>query len=174
MVLPRSRVGLAIVALLVVTSTGCAEDDLATTAGASSTTTSTTSTASNLPPFEPPASGTLVRWYQTAGECQVCGYTLELDASGTATYVGFETESTVTFDADDLRARLDRIDEQALIVGVDDCGREVDGNAPVLELVTADDEIVIDDCYETIDRTHPVMELVLSALQEAEIAAGVE
>ena len=169
--MPRPVV-IIVVALICLTA-GCGDVTSDVDAGAATPSSSTTSTSSTSRPDEPvtvdPATeGTMIRWYETAGECHVCGFSIDFDADGIATYEGYRTRSTIDFDVEALSGLVSRIDHQPLSEGTDDCGREVDGNAPVLEVFTADGTVhTIDDCYQPIDRGHPVMEFVLSHLAAA-------
>lgn len=164
---PRTLAAVAFVAMGVVAACGGDADETAV-GGSSEATTTTTAAVVAPEPFDAAFEGTLVRWSETAGECQVCGFSITFDASGTAVYEGYRTRSTVEFDVDRLRERLDRIDRASLTEGTDDCGREVDGNAPVLEVHRADGPVLeIDDCYTPIDRDHPLMTFVLETMSQA-------
>lgn len=170
-----------LVALLLVAGAACSSDDDGVATGAASTEPSTSSTdpdpgptdATGPPPspptsFTPAATGTLVTWAMTAGECFACGFELRLDADGTATYEPDLGRATVAFDADALDAVLSDLDPSSLVTGITDCGREVDGNAPVLTLHGVDGELELDDCFLVLDRDHPLLALVLDLRTEAE------
>lgn len=168
--MPRTVVIVAVALLSL--AAACGDDSTDLDAGSAATTSSTTTstTVQSVGPgtVDPATEGTMLRWFETPGECHVCGFSIDFDADGTATYEGYRTRSTITFDADDLSGLISRIDQQPLANGTDDCGREVDGNAPVLEVITADGTVhSIDDCYQPIDRDHPVMEFVLAHLSSA-------
>ena len=162
---------LAIVAAVLLALAACGDDTTDVDVGGSATSSSTTSTTfRSVEPgtVDPATEGTMLRWFETAGECHVCGFSIGFDADGTATYEGFRTRSTIAFDVEELSGLISRIDHQPLADGTDDCGREVDGNAPVLEVFTADGTVhTIDDCYQPIDRDHPVMAFVLAHLSTA-------
>lgn len=154
-----NRTGILLLALASVL-VACGDDDVEQVAGGP-----TTSAAS----FTPPAGGTLVEWTESAGECPECAYDLRLEAGDVAVFESAAGEIELEHDAVTLRAELDRLDPTELVIGRDDCGREVDGNAPVLVLHRADaTPLEIDDCYETIDREHPLMVLVLEVFERAD------
>lgn len=160
---------LAIVAAVLLALAACGDDTADIDAGgAAASTTSTTLRSVEPGTVDPATEGTMLRWFETAGECHVCGFSITFDADGRATYEGFRTRSTIAFDVAELSGLVSRIDHQPLSDGTDDCGREVDGNAPVLEVFTADGTVhTIDDCYQPIDRDHPVMAFVLAHLATA-------
>lgn len=163
----RVLVLLALAVALV--ATACGDDDPVDAAGGTTTTALRTIEPGT---FEPATEGTMLRWYEAAGECPDCAFSITFDASGTATYEGADATATVTFDVDELASRMEAVDGPPLTEGTDDCGREVDGNAPVLELSRSDGTVLeIDDCYRPIDREHPIMVFVYGVLDEAEAAA---
>lgn len=119
--------------------------------------------------FSPATDGTLVEWERSAGECPECAYELRLGSDGIAVFESAAGETELEHDAAALRAELDRLDPTELVVGRDDCGREVDGNASVLVVHrTGAAPLEIDDCYETVDREHPLMVLVLEVFERAD------
>ncbi len=167
------RLLVVVLAVTIVATAACGGDDggTATVGESPAETTTSTSPGQTVEPgqFDPANEGTLLTWSETAGECQVCGFSIVFDASGIATYEGYRTRSTVDFDATELQGRMERLDHQPLTDGTDDCMREVDGNAPVLELFRADGTVLtVDDCHEPIDRSHPIMQFVTDALAAAE------
>lgn len=167
--MPTKRILVLVLAVVSLAAAACGDDGGTTTTAVTATTGSTVRGQTVEPgTFEPATTGPLLEWYETAGECQTCGFSITFDASGTAVYEGHRTRATVAFDVDDLVGRLERIDHQPLTDGRDDCGREVDGNAPVLDVYPASGGTrTIDDCYTPIDRDHPVMAFVLATLAEA-------
>ncbi len=182
--MPTNRLLVIVLAVVSLAAAACGDDGNTSAAGGgeqtSSSTSITTTPGQTVEPghFEPATEGTLATWGETAGECQVCGYALVFDADGMASYQGYRTQASVPFDVAELVGLMTRVDHQPLSESTDDCMREVDGNAPVLELVRADGTLLTaDDCYRPIDRSHPLMEFVLDVLaeaREAEVATLVD
>ncbi len=126
-------------------------------------------TVESVSSFTPALDGLLVEWKRAGGECPECAYVLGLQADGDATFESAAGTSDLAYDASSLRADLNRLDPTDLVVGRDDCGREVDGDAPVLVLhQNGAAPLVIDSCYETIDREHPLIVLVLELLERTD------
>lgn len=173
----RFRLPAAIVAVLVVAGAACSSDDVTVAGGGEPGPTASVPSEPEAtgPPapidddYTPATEGDLVAWSMAGGECQSCGFDLRLDVDGRARYRPDPGRATTTFDVATLRELLDDLDPAALVTGTDDCGREVDGNAPLLTLYRdAGDPLVIDDCYSTVDRDHPLLVFVLDVLDDAE------
>ena len=119
--------------------------------------------------FAPALDGLLVEWKRSGGDCPECAFVFGLRADGDAVFESAAGTSELAYDASSLRAELTRLDPVDLVLGGDDCGREVDGDAPVLVLHQDGAEpLVIDGCYQTIDREHPLIVLVLELLERAD------
>lgn len=100
-----------------------------------------------------PWEGTVLAYQLPVGECHTCGYELTIDADGSANYHRLGVDRQFTVDVDELRRLVTGTDAGQIIVGSTDCGREVDGNAPILELWGQK----IDSCYNEIDPNHELM-----------------
>jgi hypothetical protein len=184
---------LAVLALLLVAS-GCGDDGgsrartgpgpddtTATTApvdhgspgAAAGTTVPTTSTAPAPQPIpDHPVvddRGVLYRIALPPGECQSCAFELELRLDGTASYTApdehFDAHTvSVDYDAPALVELLTLVEGHELVAGPTDCGREVDGNAPVFALGPGPE---IDTCYQELDAAHPVNVFVSAVHDQA-------
>ena len=93
-----------------------------------------------------------VTYRYIAGECQQCGFELVVTDDG-ATFASNGLVDELAVDTDRFRAAL--ADESALTLGDDDCGREVDGNAPILTT-----DVEIDFCFHVPNDDHPLVQLV--------------
>ena len=100
-----------------------------------------------------PWEGTVLAYQLPVGECHTCGFELTIDAAGSANYHRLGVDRRFTVEVDELRRLVTGTDASEIIVGVTDCGREVDGNAPILELWGHK----IDFCYHEIDPDHELM-----------------
>lgn len=161
----------------VLLAAGCGDDDVTTaTAGgqpgeATASTTSTTAGPDDPIPGHPVVDedGVLYRVTLPPGECQSCRYALALDLDGVATYTapGEDHEPrtvTVGYDAAAFVDLLTGVSTEDLVAGRTDCGREVDGNAPVFALGPGPE---VDTCYRELDSTHPVNRFVDDVRAEA-------
>jgi hypothetical protein len=103
-----------------------------------------------------PWEGTVLVYRLVAGECRTCGFELSIDADGTANYHRLGVDRQFTVGVAELRRLVTGTDASEIITGPTDCGREVDGNAPILELWGQE----IDFCYNEIAPDHELMTYV--------------
>lgn len=135
----------------------CANGDQATTAGGPAATAPADPTTPPDPePFVPAATGVVAQLAFVAGECHDCGYVLQVHADGTVVYNAYNRFHVSEVDSATMQLLADA-DLDDLADGADDCGREVDGNAPILVLVDdAGQATTIDSCYTPFVDDHPV------------------
>lgn len=133
---------LGAVALIVLVATGCGDE-------------STTSQPAGRPEgvVDVPWEGTVLAYQLPVGECHTCDFALTIDADGSASYRRLGVDRRFTVDVAELRRLVTGTDASEIITGSTDCGREMDGNAPILDLWGHK----IDFCYNDIDPDHELM-----------------
>lgn len=107
--------------------------------------------------------GELVRHRLIGGECDRCDHDLVLRDDGSASLRSSRGDVDTTYDAARLRALLASFDPASFVIGEADCGREVDGNAPILTAAGVE----IDLCLWQVDPTHPLPAFVDGVLDDA-------
>ncbi len=105
--------------------------------------------------------GVLVRYAMSSGECPECGFEMTLNRDGTATLESPLGNIAARFEPAMLTSFVADFDRDDLIIGRDDCGRERDGNAPVMSLPGVE----LDLCDYEIDEQHPLIIQVESELR---------
>ena len=110
-----------------------------------------------------PWEGTVLGYLLPVGECHTCHYELTIDADGTVTYHRLGIDRQFSVDADELRSLVTATDAGDLIVGSTNCGREMDGNAAILEFWGQE----IDTCYDEINPDHELMTYIRQQLATA-------
>lgn len=101
----------------------------------------------------------LLVWALEPGECQDCAFTMTVFADGTVLWV---TPGQVGFAAEPLDSAVRDAAAEATVENLTtdtttDCGREVDGAAPVLTVYAADGPVGVDTCYAFLDSRNPVV-----------------
>lgn len=125
---------------------------------------------SQPPELEDPWEGRVLSYYLPTGECHTCAFTITIEADGSAVYHRLGVDVAFTVDVPRLRGIVTETDTDELIVGTTDCGREVDGNAPVLELRGEK----IDSCFRKLDPTHPLLAYLGEQLDTGRDLIGVD
>jgi hypothetical protein len=157
----RKAIGFALALTIAISACGNNGTGGATPATATTPTTPRTTTTAlprlTLPTVAPTdMEGVLVRLQLFGGECDRCDYRVEFGEDGVASYSSPRGDTVAEYDADALRALVAPVDPATLVIGVDDCGREVDGNAEVITLRLVE----LDLCYYEVDSTHPLVTFV--------------
>lgn len=108
------------------------------------------------PPHRFPApadfDGVLARYSMPGGECDRCDFVTTFRADGTVQLRSSRGDRDGTFDAAALGALVEAFDPSTFAGDETNCGREVDGNAPIVAVPVAE----IDLCFWVADPTDPL------------------
>lgn len=167
-----------IAAVVLVVLAACASDDdqsveaVPPRAGPVDSTPAEPTTTTGTPRM--PEDGILAVWTMSGGECGApCAFTGTFRADGTLLWSSGRGGAVVEFDPAEAIAVNGSLSADALTDGADDCGREVDGNAPsLLVRDRSGDPLGIDTCYASLRPDHPFTRLTEEPVDRARSSAS--